>query len=84
MLAPLATLEAVARLVTYIQYIAVITLTVQNFTVLDINDCISPDTCKNGGSCTDGVNSYTCACVAGYSGTNCETGKSMDKVKKAP
>ncbi|MCP3661852.1 MAG: hypothetical protein GY696_05040 [Gammaproteobacteria bacterium] len=29
----------------------------------------------NEGSCTDGVNYYTCACSTKYSGTNCETGK---------
>ena len=44
--------------------------------VLDINDCMS-DPCKNGGNCTDGVNEYNCACVLGYNGTICETGKLM-------
>ncbi|MBN2693900.1 lamin tail domain-containing protein, partial [bacterium] len=29
--------------------------------------------CLNGGSCVDGVNSYSCNCLAGYEGTNCET-----------
>ena len=30
--------------------------------------------CENGATCTAyGVNSYTCSCVAGYTGTNCET-----------
>ena len=29
--------------------------------------------CQNGGTCTDGPdNTYTCACPAGYSGTNCQ------------
>ena len=36
----------------------------------DIDDC-NPDACKNGGSCLDGVNSYTCICAAGYTGPNC-------------
>ncbi|MCP3661956.1 MAG: calcium-binding EGF-like domain-containing protein [Gammaproteobacteria bacterium] len=31
--------------------------------------------CQNGGTCTDGLNSYTCACAAGYTGKICETGK---------
>ena len=28
----------------------------------------------NGGTCTDGVNSYSCDCVSGYSGEDCEIG----------
>ena len=38
----------------------------------DIDDC-SPNPCQNGGTCTDGVNQYTCACAAGYNGINCTT-----------
>ena len=40
----------------------------------DIDECASSP-CQNGGTCTDGVNSYTCTCVAGYEGDNCETGQ---------
>ena len=28
--------------------------------------------CLNGGTCVDGINSYTCSCVAGYTGSNCQ------------
>ena len=42
--------------------------------LLDIDDCTS-DPCMNGGTCTDGVNDYTCDCVTGYTGTTCETSK---------
>ena len=45
-----------------------------NLFVSDIDDC-SPDPCLNGATCVDGVNSFTCTCVVGYMGTNCETGK---------
>ena len=38
---------------------------------LDIDDC-APSPCQNGGTCTDGVDSYNCICVAGINGTNCE------------
>ena len=40
----------------------------------DINDCVN-HTCFNGGSCVDGVNNYTCRCVAGFKGDHCETSK---------
>ena len=30
--------------------------------------------CLNGGTCTDGINSYNCTCAAGYTGENCEIG----------
>ena len=39
-------------------------------TLADIDDC-SPGVCKNGGTCRDGVNSYTCSCAPGYTGPNC-------------
>ena len=40
----------------------------------DINDC-EGDPCVNGGTCTDGVDSYSCMCVAGFTDRNCSTGK---------
>jgi len=40
---------------------------------VDVDEC-SSNPCENGGSCTDLINGYTCACVAGYTGINCETG----------
>ena len=43
------------------------------FYIQDINECQSQP-CHHG-NCTDGVNSYKCACSAGYTGVNCETGK---------
>lgn len=36
------------------------------------NSCAS-NPCQNGGTCSDVYNGYQCACVAGASGTNCET-----------
>ena len=43
------------------------------FSVADIDEC-SSNPCLNGATCTDAVNQYTCGCVAGYTGTHCETG----------
>ena len=40
----------------------------------DIDECGSSP-CQNGGTCTDLVDGYTCTCSAGYTGSDCETGK---------
>ena len=45
-----------------------------NSICIDINDC-SPDPCENGGICSDGVNTFTCACNPGHTGPTCGTGK---------
>ncbi|XP_013401556.1 uncharacterized protein LOC106167348 [Lingula anatina] len=36
-----------------------------------VDQCTSGP-CQNGGTCTDGLFSYSCACVYGFSGTSCE------------
>ena len=33
-----------------------------------------PNPCENGGTCQDDENSYTCTCVHGYDGVDCEVG----------
>jgi hypothetical protein len=40
----------------------------------DTNECAS-NPCKNGGNCTDGIDSYTCSCVKGFTGTTCDNSK---------
>jgi len=45
---------------------------------VDYDDCSSTP-CMNGATCKDGTDSYTCACIAGYNGTACETGKLLFK-----
>ena len=42
--------------------------------ISDDDDC-SPNPCLNEGSCTDGVNTYTCQCADGFSGSDCGTSK---------
>jgi hypothetical protein len=39
---------------------------------ININEC-SPNPCLNGGSCTDGINSFSCTCAPGYTGPTCAT-----------
>lgn len=43
--------------------------------VADIDDCANHP-CNNGGTCVDIVNGYTCKCIDGYTGKNCNIGKS--------
>lgn len=38
----------------------------------DVDECASVP-CMNGGSCVDGIDSYSCVCAAGYSGILCQT-----------
>ena len=40
----------------------------------DISEC-PPNQCLNGAICIDGVNSYTCKCLPGYVGKQCEIGE---------
>ena len=42
--------------------------------VSDINDC-EDNPCRNGGSCIDGVNDFTCNCTSGLTGRVCSEGK---------
>ena len=47
---------------------------------IDIDECASSP-CQNGGSCTDQVNGYSCNCVYGYNGTDCETGNNTTSLQ---
>lgn len=38
--------------------------------------------CVNKGRCKDGIGSYTCFCLSGYQGFNCEIGKQCGKCRQ--
>ena len=40
----------------------------------DIDEC-EGNSCMNNATCRDGVNSYECLCIPGFTGTLCETSK---------
>ena len=40
----------------------------------DIDDCLE-NPCNNNGSCVDGIASYNCECLAGFTGADCEMSK---------
>lgn len=43
--------------------------------LIEINECtINGNPCKNGGTCKDGHNKYTCNCTEKYTGHDCDTG----------
>ena len=48
---------------------------------LEIDRCASSP-CKNGGTCVDGINSYTCLCKLGYTGDHCES--NIDECASSP
>ena len=37
---------------------------------VQIEDCAASP-CQNGGTCVDGVNTYTCQCATGFTGSTC-------------
>ena len=40
-----------------------------------IADVCSPNPCFNGGLCLQNGNSFTCQCINGFTGSNCQTSK---------
>ena len=49
-------------------------MNIRKYFSVEIDECASSP-CLNGGACIDGINGYTCNCIPGYAGNDCETGK---------
>ena len=45
------------------------------FLISDINECLN-NPCLHEGTCENVVGGYTCMCVGGWEGPQCETGES--------
>ena len=57
-------------------YIFIIIIVLDLFIIdLDSDDC-TPNLCLNGGTCVDGLQSFTCLCPSGFYGNLCESSKS--------
>ena len=67
-------LNITSKLETHVCDNNVSTLSFKQSFFPDIDDCKSSP-CKNGGTCIDGVNSYSCKCPKKYAGKNCEKSK---------
>ena len=48
--------------------------------IADIESC-AKSPCDNNGVCIDAAKGYTCTCVAGFEGTNCEIGNANAKLR---
>lgn len=48
----------------------------------DFDECESSP-CVNGGTCKDGVYTYTCECLPEHTGVNCESGKQVVETLKS-
>ena len=42
-----------------------------NFIILDVDECDTLSPCKNGGTCVNEYDGYTCHCTDQWLGTNC-------------
>ncbi len=42
--------------------------------LVDIDECLS-NPCRNGSTCIQGINAFTCQCPTGFTGQTCDTGK---------
>ena len=67
----------------YLDHVAVLWIPFPVCFVIDINECVS-NPCENGGACNDELNAYTCTCIAGYTGPECQQGEIISECLDMP
>eukprot|EP00058_Branchiostoma_floridae_P000954 XP_002586442.1 hypothetical protein BRAFLDRAFT_247271 [Branchiostoma floridae] len=40
--------------------------------MIDVDNC-TPGACENGGTCIDGIDTFSCLCPPGFKGEQCQT-----------
>ena len=65
----------------YESYISSIRISSCLLLISEIDECES-NPCVNGGSCVDGIGSYSCICPTGYEGDQCEIDKNYNVLLK--
>ena len=52
------------------------------FFLLDIDECLTTNPCKNGATCVNSIGGYQCQCAPGFEGNHCDQGsKSLVTLK---
>ncbi|WP_437785513.1 calcium-binding EGF-like domain-containing protein [Sorangium sp. So ce1097] len=52
--------------------------------VANVSDHCAPSPCQNGSTCVNDAGGYTCTCLPGYTGTNCEMEIDSDHCAPSP
>ena len=43
-------------------------------TLIDIDECLNSNSCKNGATCINNKGGFSCKCAVGFKGSICELG----------
>jgi hypothetical protein len=63
----------VLRDIANLSFVHNVTVQPYVFDTLLVDNCAAPSPCQNNGTCFDGINSFTCACAAGFTDQLCSS-----------